>query len=234
MAPGAHVFGPNRVGLWVIPNANLTDKLTHILPRARGAKAIPNLTDIFLPPEATLSHAKQCREAGYFVSTYDVTHNSPPGVVAAAMLANRAELKSGALEIDLEGAAVQPDKPNLAAWARSFVAVIRKTNPNLPIRLNVPPFKGYALPIELLTSDPQVFVIAQAYFGNQDGRCSEADVLLDLLDWGVPRHKAAVMYGVLAENPQGQRVYGLPNPEYKPITTGSVFSDDLLLDAGVL
>lgn len=232
MAAGAHVFGANRVGLWVVPNAGLTDKLKHVLPRVRGP--IPNLTDIYLPPEADKSHADQCRQAGFFVSTYDVTHATPPGVAATNMLAHRAKLKSGALEIDLEGAAVQPDKPNLASWATAFVKKVRATNPNLPIRLNVTPFKGYALPIGLINDDPQLYVIAQAYFGNQDGRLSEAEVLMDLLDWGVPRHKASIMYGVLCENPQQQRVYSLPNPEYKPITTGSVYQDDLLLDAGLL
>jgi hypothetical protein len=232
MAAGAHVFRANRVGVWVIPNANLTDKLKHVLPRLRGP--IPNLTDIFLPPEATKAHADQCRAAGFFVSTYDVAHSTPPGLCAANMLAHRNVLKTGALEIDLEGAAVQPDRPALAAWAEAFVRRVRSTNPNLPIRLNVTPFKGYALPVSLINSDPQLFVIAQAYFGNQDGRCSEADVILDLLDWGVARDKVSVMYGALCENPQQQRVYALPNPEYKPITSGSVFSDDLLLDAGVL
>lgn len=234
MAAGAHVFGPNRVGLWIIPNSNLTDKLKHVLPRARGAKAIPNLTDIFLPPEAQFFHRDQCRHAGFFVHTYDVAHSTPAVALAKAMKAKRLALGTGALEVDLEGAAVQPDKPALANYARAFVAEIRRTNPNLPVRLNVPPFKGYALPVDLIRDDPQLFVIAQAYFGNQDGRCSEADVLMDLLDWGVPAAKAKVMYGVLAENPQGVRVYALPNPEYKPITQGSVFSDDLLIDAGVL
>lgn len=231
---GAHVFKENRVGLWVIPNSNLTDKLTHVLPRARGAKAIPNLTDIFLPPEATMTNKEQCRNAGYFVSTYDVAHSSSPEALADAMLLKRMQLGTGAIEVDLEGAAVQPDKPAMANFATRFVNRVRRTNRNLPVRLNVPPFKGYALPVAFINNDPQLFVIAQAYFGNQDGRCSEADVLEDLLDWGIAKDKVKIMYGVLAENPQGQRVYALPNPEYKPITEGSVFSDDLLIDAGVL
>lgn len=232
MAIGSHVFRQNRVGLWVIPNANLTDKLKHVLPRAR--RAIPNLTDIFLPPQAQVSHKDQVRSANFFAHTYDVVHADAPDFMAKKMLADRRRLGTGAIEIDLEGAAVQPDIPALAAWAREFVRVVRLTNPNLPIRFNVPPFKGYALPGDLIVEDPQLFVIAQTYFGNQDGKLAEDAVLLDLLDYGVPRDKAKVMYGVMNDNPQGVRVYTLPNPEYKPITEGSVFSDDLLIDSGAL
>lgn len=232
MAPGPYVFGPNRVGLWVVPNSGLTDKLKHILPRVRAV--IPNLTDIYLPKEAVKSHADQCRSFGFFVNTYDVTHADSAVTVARRMLAHRALLKSGAIEIDLEGAAVQPDRPALAAWATAFVNEVRRTNPNLPIRFNVTPFKGYALPVALINNDPKLAVIAQCYFGNQDGRLSEADVLEDLLDWGVERSKVQVMYGVLCDDPKGKRVYSLPNPEYKPITKGSVYQDDLLIDAGIL
>jgi len=235
MTIGSYVFGPNRLGLWIIPNANLTDKLIHVLPRLRRANVIPNLTDIFLPPEATIGHKDQCRVAGFFVHTYDVVHSVDAVTLAKKMIAKRKALGTGAIEVDLEGAAVQPDQPALNNYIVAFVREVRRTNPNLPVRLNVPPFKGYALPAALIRDDPNLFVIAQAYFGNQDGRCSEADVILDLLDWGIPRQKIAVMYGVLADRqPTGDRVYALPNPEYKPLLTGSVFSDDLLLEAGLL
>lgn len=233
MTVGQHVFGPNRVGLWVIPNSGLTDKLRHIMPRARGP--LPNLTDIFLPPSATLADKQVVRDNGFFAHTYDVAHAVPAVELAKKMKADRARLGTGAIEVDLEGAAVQPDKPALANYATAFVGEIRRTNPNLPVRLNVPPYKGYALPVELINEDPQLFVIAQAYFGNQDGRLSDADVLEDLLDWGIDRAKVKIMYGVLNDNwPQRVRVFTLPNPDFKPITQGSVFSDDLLLDAGAI
>src|SRR6188768_363295 len=189
MAAGAHVFKKNRVGLWIIPNANLTDKLKHVLPRLKQPKVLPNLTDIFLPPEAQISHKDQCRVAGFYVHTYDVVHEVGPVEMAQRMLAKRRVLGTGAIEIDLEGAAVQPDKPNLATWATAFVQEVRRTNKALAVRLNVPPFKGYALPVDLINADPQLFVIAQCYFGNQDGRLSESDVLEDLLDWGIARDK---------------------------------------------
>ena len=232
MTIGAHVFKSNRVGLWIIANSNLGDKLSHVLPRVRTP--IPNLTDIFLPPEAVLSHKLQCRNAGFFVSTYDVVHNTPPMTMANKMLAHRKLMGTGAIEIDLEGFAVQPDLPAMADYVHRFMDEVRWKNPLLPVRLNVPPFKGFCLPVDRINEDEQLFVVAQAYFGNQDGRLSEADVLLDLLDWGIRPDKVKIMYGAMAENPQGVRVYSLPQPEYKPITQGSVFSDDLLMDAGLL
>ena len=229
MAAGSHVFRANRLGLWVIPNANLKDKLNHILPRVRVP--LPNLTDIYLPPEATKEHRDICRANGFFVNTYDVVHERAPGALADEMLAKRNFLRTGAIEIDLEGAAVQPDIPSLSNWARAFMARVRQSNPNLPVRFNVPPFKGYALPIDLIVADPQLFVIAQAYYGNMDGRLSEADVLLDLLNWGVPQDKVKIHYAVMANSP---RTLVLPGASYKPLTEGSVYDDDLLMDAGLI
>src|SRR6187401_2510827 len=197
MATGAHVFKQNRLGLWVIPNANLTDKLKHVLPRLKQPKVLPNLTDIYLPPEATVANKDQVRQAGFFANTYDVVHETDAVTLAKKMLKKRRDLGTGAIEVDLEGAAVQPDKPALASYVTAFMAEVRRTNPKLAVRLNVPPFKGYALPVALINADPQLFVIAQGYFGNQDGRLSESDVLEDLLDWGILREKVKIMYGVL-------------------------------------
>jgi hypothetical protein len=229
MPVGPTVFGPNRVGLWSISNANLPDKLKHVLPRARAL--IPNLTDIFLPLDATMAAKDVVRQNNLYSHLYCVVGSTPPATLAAQALAARRRLGTGAIEVDLEGAQVQPDKPAMRMYAMAFVSEIRRTNPNLPIRLNVPPFKGYAIPVDLVVSDPQVFVIAQAYYGNMDGRLSEADVLCDLLDWGVPRAKAKIHYAVMANSP---RTFVLPGAGYKPITEGSVYDDDLLIDSGRL
>ncbi len=229
MSIGPNVFGPNRVGLWAIENANLPDKLRHVLPRARAV--IPNLTDIFLPLNATLAAKDVVRQNNMFAHLYCVAHAIDPTLLAKEAKAARLRLGTGAIEVDLEGAAVQPDKPKLADYARAFVKEIRRTNPNLDVRLNVPPYKGYALPIDLIKDDPHLYVIAQAYYGNMDGRLSEADVLMDLLDWGVPRSKAKVHYAVMANEP---RTFVLPGASYKPITEGSVYDDDLLIDSGRL
>lgn len=229
MTAGPHVFGPNRVGLWAIENANLPDKLRHVLPRARAV--IPNLTDIFLPLNASLAAKDVVRQNNMWSHLYCVANATPADVLAKEALAARRRLGTGAIEVDLEGGAVGPDLPGIANYATKFVATIRKTNPRLALRLNVPPYKGYALPIALIENDQNLFVIAQAYYGNMDGRLSEADVLCDLLDYGVRRAKAKIHYAVMAGEP---RAFCLPGATYKPITEGSVYDDDLLIDSGRL
>lgn len=227
MAPGPHVFGNGRQGLWVAENSNLTDKLKHFLPRLRGP--LPGLTDIFLPPSAVLSHKQQCVAAGFFVSTYIVAHSDPPAVLADKALAHRAKLKSGAIEFNLEGAAVQD--PVLKAYATALVKRVRAKAPNLPIRLNVVPFKGYVLPVALINDDPQLFVIAQAYGGNMDILFAADEIEGDLLDWGIARHKVSVQHAVMC------RVAGSANRQITVPSVrnrGSFYIDDLLLDAGLL
>lgn len=229
MSIGPKVFGPNRVGLWAAENASLTDKLKHVLPRAKAL--IPNLTDIFLPLNASMAAKDVVRQNGFYAHLYAVAHSTPAADLAKQALAARKRLGTGAIEFDLEGPAVQPDRPGLAAYSRALVAAIRKTNPNLDIRLNVPPYKGYALDVPLIRNDLHLFVIAQAYYGNMDGRLSEADVILDLQDYGVPLEKASIMYAAMAGDP---RAFCLPGATYKPITQGSVYDDDLLIDSGRL
>jgi hypothetical protein len=231
MTTGAHVFGPNRVGIWAVENANLTDKLKHVLPRAKAL--IPNLTDIFLPLSASTAARDVVRQNNFFAHLYCVAHDTDAVTLAKLAKAARLRLGTGAIEVDLEGAAVQPDKPALASYQRRFVGEIRRTNPNLPLRLNVPPYKGYALDIGQLIDDPQLFVIAQAYYGNMDGRLSESDVMLDLLDFAVPRAKAKIQYAVMTGEPD-DRQFVLPGADYKPITEGSVYDDDLLIESGRL
>lgn len=232
MPVGAHVFKENRLGLWAIENASLTDKLRHVLPRARTP--LPNLTDIFLPVGAPLAAKDVVRANNFFAHLYLVAHGTSAKALAAQGLSERNRLNIGALEFDLEGAAVQPDLPKLGAYATELVGEIRKTNPNLPVRLNVPPFKGYALPVALINRDPQLFVIAQAYYGNMDGRLSESDVKDDLLDHGIDEAKVKIHYAVMAGPDPNNRAVVLPGAAYKPLTEGSVYDDDLLIDSGLL
>ncbi len=229
---GPHVFGANRLGLWAVENANLTDKLKHILPRARGP--LPNLTDIFLPLNASLAAKDIVRTNNFYAHLYCVVHSTPAATLAKQALDARRRLGTGAIEFDLEGAAVQPDLPALKKYAVDLVSAVRKTNPNLPIRLNVPPYKGYALPVDLINNDPQLFVIAQAYHGNMDGRLSESDVKDDLLDFAIDRKKIKIQYAVAVGADPNKRVCVLPAPSYKPLTEGSVYDDDLLLDMGLV
>lgn len=232
MSAGPFVFGENRLGLWVMANASLTDKLKHVLPRAR--KPLPNLTDIFLPASASVAAKDVVRQNNFFAHLYVVAHDTTAENLAAYALKRRRDLGTGAIEFDLEGSAVQPDLPTLAEYATNLVAAVRKTNPNLPIRLNVPPFKGYALPVDLINEDKNLYVIAQAYFGNMDGRLSESDVKDDLLDFKIDPAKVKIHYAVMAGPDPSNRQVVLPNAAYKPLTEGSVYDDDLLLESGLL
>lgn len=227
MSVGPHVFGNGRRGLWVAENANLTDKLKHYLPRFKNA--IPNLTDLFLPPSATADHARMCRAAGFFAHLYVVAHDKSAADLAKHGLERRKALGTGAIEFNLEGGA-QVQDPVLKKYATDLVDVVRDTNPNLPIRLNYVPLKGFAMPVQLINSDPQLFVIAQGYGGNMDLLYAADEILSDMLNWGVRPEKASVMHAIMCSRGSGPRQLTLPHVRNK----GAFYIDDLLLDAGLL
>lgn len=226
MSAGPHVFGNDRRGLWVASSPNLTDKLGHYLPRLRGA--IPNLTDIFLPPEAAASHKDQVRQNNFFAHTYDVAHDRDPVTFAKNALARRKAQGTGALELDYEGSAITD--AGLAAYITTNIRQIRKTNPNLPVRINVVPFKGRFLPSEFINDDAQLFVCAQTYGGNMDILYAADEVLDDLTAYGILKTKTNVMHAVMCSRGAGPRQITLPAVRDK----GAFYIDDLLLDAGLL
>ena len=229
MSVGQHVFGDNRRGLWIANNANLTDKLKHFAPRLRNA--IPNLTDVFLPPEAGISHKDQLRQAGFFTHTYDVAHDRDPVTFAKAALARRKAQGTGALELDFEGSLITDQ--SLATYIRETVAQVRKTNPNLPLRINVVPYKGVFLkPLtKLVADDPQLFIIVQAYGGNMDELYAADEVKQDVTVRGFHASKVSVQHAVMCRVAgSANRMVTLPEVRNK----GSFYIDDLLLDAGLL
>ena len=108
---------------------------------------------------------------------------------------------------------------------------IRKSKPNLKLRINVVPYKGVFLPVSLFVDDPQCCVIVQNYLGNMDARCPEDEIVRDLVDRGIPPAKVSVMYGAhVACAPGKPRVPSLPQIR----TRGSLYTDDLLADAGYI
>lgn len=227
MTVGPHVYGGGRRGLWVQTNANLTDKLKHYLPRLRGA--IPNLTDVFLPPTALKSNKDQVRAAGFFCHMYDVAHGRQPNVFADEALARFNAIGAGALELDFEGSAISDQ--NMSSYIEATVKRVRKSKPRLPLRINVVPFKGQFLPRELINSDPQLFVCAQAYGGNMEYLFAADEVKGNLIAWGILPEKANVMHAVMcAYRPGQERQVTLPQVRDK----GAFYIDDLLLDAGLL
>ena len=228
MMVGPHVFGDYRRGLWVASNANLTDKLTHFLPRLRAA--IPNLTDIFLPPEATINHRKQVLAAGFFQHMYDVAHGRTPIQFADQALNRHANQKAGALELDFEGSGIGGDR-NLASYIRQTMARVRSKKRNLPVRVNVVPYKGQFLPLNVINDDPNTFLCVQAYLGNMDAPVAADDARWDAVAWGVKPEKVTIMHPVMcSQRPGLPRQVTLPQVRNR----GAFYIDDLLLDAGLL
>lgn len=224
---GPHVFGRGRRGLWVASSPNLTDKLKHFVPRLRAA--IPNLTDVFLPPEAGMSHKDQLRQGNFYVHTYDVARDRTPQEFAKAALAARKRQGTGALELNFEGGAITDS--GMSAYIVAAVKQVRVNHPNLSVRINVVPFKGRFLPVALINDDPQLYVCAQAYGGNMEILYAADEVLDDLTTHGVFPQKANVMHAVMcAPAPLTQRQVTLPAVRDK----GAFYIDDLLLDAGLL
>lgn len=224
MSAGPHVFGDQRLGLWVQSNANLKDKLTHFLPRLRGP--IPNLTDIFLPDDATSLNKQQVRDAGFFCHVYAVNHDRSATNLGDYAVDRLSKIGGGALELNIEGL----PEAKLEQYVRDVVKRVRFKKPNLPLRINVVPFKGQWLPKDLFASDPNLFVIAQAYGGNMDILFAADEIKRDLTAWGIPEEKVSVMHAVMCSGPGYPRQITLPVVRGR----GSLYIDDLLLDAGLL
>jgi len=227
MPVGPSVFGPNRRGLWVASSANLGDKLAHFLPRL--IFAIPNLTDLFLPPEATEVHKLQVRAAGFYAHMYDVARGRTPIQFADAALLRHAAQKSGGLELNFEGSAITDE--GLANYITATIKRLRSKKPNLPVRINVVPFKGQFLPVNFINADAQLFVCAQTYGGNMDILYAADEVKDNLTNYGVFSSKANVMHPVMCSHKPGE-----PRQITLPLVrnTGAFYIDDLLLDAGLL
>lgn len=225
MSVGPHVFGDNRLGVWFIHAEGwFTDKLRQRLPRVKAL----GVTDIFLPRQATLADKQLVRDAGLFAALYETP---PKGMDAKAYAAQAVvdvnRLKTGALELNIEGVA----DDDLAPFIRDTVTAIRAKKPNLRLRINVVPFKGLYLPSDLFGSDPQLYLIVQNFLGNMDARCPEDEIVRDVVERGVPPAKVSVMYGAhIAWKAGGVRLPSLPEIRWR----GSIFSDDLLADGGYL
>ena len=217
---GPHVYGDGRIGCWFMQNESFTDKLRHRLPQVKAL----GVTDAFLPRTATWTDKALVREIDLFVALYETP---PRGQTAAQYAAQTVKdvdaLKVGVAELNIEGV---PDSV-LEQFVRDTVLTIRLKKPQLRLRINVVPYKGSYLPADLFASDEQLYAIAQCYLGNMEARVAEDEVKRDLVDNGIPEPKASVMYGAHVGTP---RVASLPQIRWR----GSIYSDDLLADAGLI
>lgn len=213
---GPHVYGDGRLGLWGIDPDRFVSRAAAI--REFG------VTDAFLPRTATREHKRAVRAADLFCHLWTAPHNRGPFRLGRESVEDLARIGAGALELNIE----LPDE-RLPSYIREAVGAVRELKPKLPLRVNIAPFKARFLPVDLFVSDPNLFVIEQAYGGNMEQRFSESDCLMDLLDAGVPLAKCSIMYGAHVGSPVRQRA--LPDWLRR---RSSIYQDDLLADAGYL
>lgn len=226
MQVGPHVFGDGRLGVWVIENAGLTDKLKHVLPRLQNAAPI---TDVFLPGgKSNKTHRDLVKTYGFFPAVYTSPLVGDTGEeYGARSLAQLDATGASVLELNIE----IPDGA-IKGFTSATVLYIRKRRAFLRLRVNIAPFKAQFLPVELFQGDPHLFAIEQAYRGNMDSLVPAEHCLRNLTDWGIPPEKASVMHAAHCSlRPGLPRVPVLPTfDRYR----GSIYSDDLLLNAGLL
>lgn len=228
--PGAHIFGDDRLGCWIVNLGALGDRLA----RLRGL----GFTDLFLRgPDGTPALKQQVLAAGFSgCHAWWAVDGLTATAYASRALADVQRWGPGAGDFNVE----LGSDPALEPYMRAAVGAFRAKRPNYRLRLNIAARKGGFLPIDLLQADPQLYACEQSYgdspVGGMTLRFSEADALDRMVAAGVPRHKAAVCYpGAVAiggVTGPTQRVNGLPNG-WLPLR-GVVFQDDLLAEAGLL
>jgi len=213
----------DRVGLLVVD----ADRGVARLPAIKSY-AVGLIRDVFLPRSATPAHFAAVRAAGLYAHLWVATHDRSAAELVADTLADLARLKPGALELDLE---LNSDPP-LEAFVGEVYARIRARRKNLRIRLNLAPWKAFAVPFKSIAYDPALYACEQTYAGDM-APFSQADALANLLEYGVPRAKATVCYGAAGPVPGSpDRVCTLP--DLFRWHRGVIFSDDLMADVGLL
>jgi len=161
---------------------------------------------------------------------YDVAHGRTAVQFAQQALNRHKAQGAGALELDFEGSGVGGDA-NMKAYITATVAEIRKTKPLLPVRINVTPYKGGFVPVDLINFDDKLALAVQCYGGNMDALFAAEDVVWEAVAWGVNRDKVTAMHAVMcSQTVGGTREVTLPSVRNR----GAFYIDDLLLDAGLL
>ncbi len=137
---------------------------------------------------------------------------------------------------------------SIGPYTVAVVREFRARRATWPLRIAVAPNKHGFLPGSLFAGDPNLHASMFTYYGNMQGRYSEATALKQLLDIGVPKQRAAVIYAAACDvfDPQTgkwHRCLTLPSVFLSetgtnralvvgPLGGGPVFSDDLLADMG--
>ena len=214
----------DRLGLWIGSPGSLVDRLPRI--RSFGGGII---RDLFLPRTAPPSLFGAVRKVGLFAHLYTTPDGLSAIIYAHRTLDDIARLQPGACDLNVELAA----DPPLAAYVETAVRLIRATRPAYRLRVNLAPWKGFAVPAALLAADPALYACEQNYLGNMAELLSPADVLADLIAHGCPASKATVCYAAACQ------VLGSPErlrtlPDLSRTRRGVIFTEDLMAEAGLL
>lgn len=237
---GPHVFGDGRVGLIIARlDGGWRDRLPSIRRFAGGL-----ITDVFLPRSASATDLWQVRQAAFTgAHIWAAVDGLTATDYAARTLEDISRAGPGGVELNIELASDAALEP----FMRAVVLAIRAKLPNRRLRLNIAPYKGAFVPVELIQNDPNLYICEQTYYGDLS-RVSEGEAFLDLLEAGVPPRKASLCYGAAALAPiradsaePPHRFVGLGTlwtwgngALVRHLRRGIIFQDDLLADVGLL
>jgi hypothetical protein len=211
----------DRLGVWISSPRSLPDRLPAL--RRLG------IVDVFLPGSVTPEVLDYVAARGLYPHLWRARDGLGARDYAQRVLLDVQVLGPRGCELNIEGLS----DVRLPGYIREVVGLIRSVRPRLRLRLNLPPWKGFALPIDLLKSDPVLYVSVQNYEGNMDNLLSPADVLADLRRRGAPDGKLTVCYAAACRVlGSAERVRTLP--DLSRLRRGLIFSDDLLAEAGLL
>lgn len=230
--PGLHVFGDGRLGCWV-GSTSLEQALAKTDPNYLARLRALGFTDLFFRgPDGSSTVKQRVLGAGFTgCHAWWAVDGLTAQQYAQRCLADIARWQPGAGDLNIELA----NDPPLEPYMRSVVTQIRAARPNYRIRLNIGARKGVFVPVDLLQTDPALYVAIQCYAGNMDALFSAPDMERQLRSVGVPDEKIATCYaGACAVGGISgpARVNTFPTawlPE-----RGVVFTDDLLADGGLL
>jgi hypothetical protein len=229
------------VALWIVDASRGEQRAEQIARFAGGAFGFESM-----PLETTTrEQATAVRTHGLRVNGHSSATGDPNADAERVHSALQRLAPVGLVDIGCE----LPDE-QLAAYMRAFVAAFRAFEPTHPLRLNITPNKHGFLPADLYANDANLYAAMQTYYGNMQGRYSEASALAQLLSVGVPLGRAQVVYAAMCDtwDPRAQlwrRTLTLPSlfigvdetrttSFVTQLGGGPVFSDDLLADSGLL
>lgn len=243
LSVSAHAFQPPSVGIWVNTPGHLADRLPKIAAFAGGM-----FSDVFVPGAASVADMERIRAQSRPNGTklraqlWTVPGSLTAAQYAAQVLADFERLRPGVVELNIE----QPGDAKLAPYITESVAAIRASRPKLKLRVNVGAYKGFGLTGLGFAGDPNLYACEQCYYGDMSPVQAD-EALANLLAFGVPSDRTSICYGAAGPigwleggGPWRTQRHGTLGTLYyngalvRRLKSGLVFTDDLLVEVGLL